>query len=331
MDNRLNYTLVGLFVLLLGGALSAAVFWLAIGGDQRQYDRYVTHTSESVSGLNPKAVVRYRGVVVGRVAAVSLRSDDPEQVRIDLDIEQGTPVREDTQAVVSTQGLTGIASIELTGGSRTSPPLVARAGEPPPEIPSGPSLVTRLDNAFTMIADNANDLSERLRVLLDDDNQRHLAGILANLDSVTGTFASHSGTIDAMMADLAATSSHLATATARLRQLVDDADTTLVHVADASAELAPILRRVNEAIGAVQTMTGAIARTSDRVGDVVATGQSEIRNITADTLPQLASLVTELGDLAGTLRRFFDDLDRNPRMLLIGRPSGEPGPGERTQ
>lgn len=328
MDTKLNYTLVGLFVLLMGGALAVAMFWLAIGGDQRQYDQYVTYTGESVSGLNPKAVVRYRGVVVGRVAGVSLKPDDPELVRIDLDIEQGTPVREDTQAVLSTQGLTGIASIELTGGSRGSPPLSARPGEPPPEIPSGPSLVARLDNAFTTIAENANDLSERMRILLDEDNQRHVAGILANLDALTGTLASRSGSIDGMITDLAATSSNLAGATGRLRQLVEDADSTLVHVADASAELAPLLRRVNDVIASVDGMTGAIARTSERVGEAVASGQSEIRGMAADTLPQLAGLVTELGDLAGTLRRFFEDLDRNPRMLLLGRPSGEPGPGE---
>ena len=43
-------------------------------------------------------------------------------------------------AVLQTQGLTGIAFVELTAGSRDSPPLQAQPGEEYPVIKSGPSL-----------------------------------------------------------------------------------------------------------------------------------------------------------------------------------------------
>ena len=62
MQSKVNYALVGLFVILLGSALLGAVFWLTLGGDSKTYDRYRVYFRESVAGLNPKATVRYRGV-----------------------------------------------------------------------------------------------------------------------------------------------------------------------------------------------------------------------------------------------------------------------------
>ena len=66
-------------------------------------------------------------------------------------IERGTPVKEDTVAILQTQGLTGIAYVELTAGRRNSPPLVARPGEEFPVIRAGPSLLTRLETSVTVL------------------------------------------------------------------------------------------------------------------------------------------------------------------------------------
>ena len=47
--------------------------------------------------------------------------------------------------MLKTQGLTGIANIELSGGSPSSPPLAPAADGEIPTIRSRPSLVTRLE------------------------------------------------------------------------------------------------------------------------------------------------------------------------------------------
>ena len=87
---------MGLFVLLLGGAFAAAVLWLVARPSDVAYRTYVAHFSESVSGLNVKAAVKYRGVDVGQVRAINLDRDNPERVRILLNIEADTPVKQDT-------------------------------------------------------------------------------------------------------------------------------------------------------------------------------------------------------------------------------------------
>ena len=115
MDSKVNYTLVGLFVLVLGTALVAVGLWLGATRSEKDYVSYVAYVSESVSGLNTKAAVKYRGVDVGLVRDIALDRDNPERVRLLFDIVRGTPVKQDTVAVLATQGITGLAYIDGRG------------------------------------------------------------------------------------------------------------------------------------------------------------------------------------------------------------------------
>jgi hypothetical protein len=49
---------------------------------------------------------------------------------------------------------------------------------------------------------------------------------------------------------------------------------------------------------------------------------------TGSTLPEVRALVDELRGLTATLRRVGDTVDRNPSVLLYGRPAAKKGPGE---
>ncbi len=197
MEAKVNYVVVGVFVLVLGAALIAGVLWLSSGSAYRKtYDTYQVYMRESVSGLSLDAPVRYRGVEVGRVRKIALAPQDVEQVLLTLDIERGTPVKQDTIAVLRVQGLTGIANIELTGGHRDSPPLTAQPGEAYPVIRTGPSLMVRLDTAVTTLLTNLNRTSENLNAVMDDENRRALKQVLADVETLTRTIAARSAAID---------------------------------------------------------------------------------------------------------------------------------------
>ena len=154
MEPKVNYTLVGLFVALLGTALLAGVVWLSRTDYRGVYDRYYTYMTESVSGLSADSAVKYRGVDVGRVKEITLNPENPEEVRIALDLVRGTPVKVDTVAVLETQGLTGISTVNLTGGSRDAPPLAAKPGEKFLVIQSRPSFFFRLDLALSRVLED---------------------------------------------------------------------------------------------------------------------------------------------------------------------------------
>lgn len=191
METKVNFAVVGLFVLLLGGLLIGGVLWLSGGNTYgKTYDTYLVYMTESVSGLNLDSPVRYRGVQVGGVRKIALAPDNTELVQLTLDIERGTPVKQDTVAVLQVQGLTGIAHVNLTGGSHDSATLQALPGNRYPIIATGPSLMLRLDNAVTTLLGNLNRSSENINSLLDEGNRLAMRRTLDNLERLSATLAS---------------------------------------------------------------------------------------------------------------------------------------------
>ena len=118
MESRVNFTLVGLFVVLLGASIVAALAWLSSLGDTEVFDTYRVYMTESVAGLNLNASVRYKGVNVGKVTYVDLDRDNPERIELLLQVESETPIRKGTMAKLVSQGITGLVNIELERGRR---------------------------------------------------------------------------------------------------------------------------------------------------------------------------------------------------------------------
>ena len=197
MIAKVNYTVVGLFVVVLSIALFIVIVWLTGATEEEAYETYVAFVKESVSGLNPRSPVKYRGVGVGQVKRISLDKDNPERVKLLLDIEKGTPVKEDTVAVITTQGITGLAYVELKGGSKDAPPLVAQPDKHYPQIKTKPSLISQLDMALPNLLTQVSQLTEhlgsvakRIEHLLDDQKQASLANTLKNVEVITADISS---------------------------------------------------------------------------------------------------------------------------------------------
>ena len=308
MESKVNFAVVGIFVLVLGAALIGGVLWLSSGRYYgRTYDVYVTNMTDSVAGLNLNAPVKYRGVDVGLVRRIALNPANVEEVRLTLAIERGTPVKEDTIAILQTQGLTGIAYVELTAGRRNSPPLVARPGEEFPVIRAGPSLLTRLETSVTVLLANLTRATENFNAVMNEENRSAISKSLADVEILARTLAARSGTIDAGIANAAKTMEN----TARL-----------------SEDLPRLVHRIEKSADAFDRMADALARAGNTATGTLEGSRADVAQFTGEGLPEARQLVAELRDLTATLRRVTGDLERNPSMLLYGRPPAKRGPGE---
>lgn len=308
MEEKVNFAVVGVFVLALGAALIAGVLWLSSGGAYRRaYDSYQTYMTESVSGLSRDAPVRYRGVEVGRVRRMALAPGHVEQVQLTLDIERGTPVKQDTVAVLRVQGLTGIAYVELTGGSNDSLALQARPGEAYPVIRSGPSLMVRLDSSITALLTNLNRTGENVSALLDEDNRREFKQTLADLRILSHTLAARSAAIDSGLSSAAR---------------------ALDNAARVSGDLPRLLERMQKSANGFDRMASDIARAGASVSADVAGARTDLRQATDELVPEVRLLVSELRETTASLRRFSEQLEQNPGVLLYGKPAAKRGPGE---
>ena len=304
----MNYTLVGAFVLVLGTLLVAGVLWLASGGtSQKRVDLYLAIVEESVAGLNLNAPVKYNGVDVGKVRRIDLDPQDPNRVNLVFAIERGTPVKEDTVAVLKTQGLTGIAYVELSGGARESPTLRAVEGSLYPVIRTKPSLSARLENVLTTVLAKLDDTSTNINAILSAENQAALKSALADIATVARTVAARKESINSA---------------------ITHAGRTLENASTASARITPVLERIGRSADSIDKMGNEVARTSASAGKTVDTVGADVKRFSAETLPELERLLGELGALTLSLRRLSEQTERDPRGLIFGRKPVPEGPGE---
>lgn len=310
METKVNYAIVGAFVLVLGAVLIGGALWLASGGTlQKKYAPYLAIMEESVAGLNLNAPVKYNGVDVGKVRDIQLDPANPEHVRLLFVIERGTPIKVDTVAVLKTQGLTGIAYVELSGGARDAPLLEAIAPEQYPMILTKPSLSARLENVLTNVLAKLDSTSSNINAILSDENQAAFKSALADIAVVARTVAARKETLDSG---------------------ITHAARTFENASRLTAQAGPLVDRIGRSADAIEQMGIEVARTSASAGQVVNSAGADIQRFTAETLPELESLLGELGILATSLRRLTEQTERNPRSFLFGRKPVPAGPGETT-
>ena len=304
----MNYVAVGAFVLLLGALAIAGVLWLASGGAWSQrYDIYLAVSDESVAGLNLNAPVKYSGVDVGKVREIRLDPANPERVLLVFDIEHGTPIRRDTEAVLKTQGLTGIAYVELGGGAKDSPLLPPSDREPYPVIRTKASLSTRLENVLTTVLAQLDRTSGNIDAVLSDANRAAFTSALADIATVVHVVAGRRDSIDAG---------------------IGSAARTFDRSERVAAQLGPVIERVGRAADAVETLGLEAARASKGAGQAASSVSADARRFADQALPELQRLLGRLNDLSTSLQRLSEQTERSPAGLLLGHGAVPDGPGE---
>src|SRR6478735_4198087 len=104
MENRAYALAAGLFTVLLSACVVLAAMWFT--GDTRQKIRYVLESHYPVTGLNEQAVVRYRGVSIGKVTTIEFDRPDPRVILIGIAIDGSVKLTRGTYAELRYQGVT---------------------------------------------------------------------------------------------------------------------------------------------------------------------------------------------------------------------------------
>lgn len=322
MESKVNYTLVGFFVLLLTGALISFAFWLGkYNDDERQYQQYKVYITESISGLSPEAAVKFHGVDVGKVETIRINPLNSEEVELILKIKKETPIRIDSMATLKFFGITGLAFIEIAGGSKNSPLLLTSKNNIA-IIPTAPSLIKRLDETLSSVVTKLSDTLDHTNAIMSDSNTKNFSITLQNLKILTQRINSYQDEIDVLLKNSIQTGKKLDETMLKVGTSADKVgssmDTFKVTMRDS---LSPTMKSWAETSKKSNTLIDKIETSMNR-------GDYDLQSIASDSTIELNALLVQSRSLLSEMELTLKSLRESPSDILFKESTPKPGPGE---
>lgn len=303
MENRAHALIAGLFTIVL--LIAAILLGLWFNRDRIERVPYEIATKLSVPGLNPQAAVRYRGLDIGKVDDITFDPKVPGQILIHISIRPDTPITKSTYAVLGSQGVTGIAYVQLDDDGK-NPVVVTSTKKQIARIEMRPSLWDQLQDRGMAILEQTEELTRRFNRLLEPANQ---TAMLAAFDKV-GKAATEIETIPRQ----------LGPTLAKLPELTADAQRAMGSISKLANETSVLSGNLNSFATRLQAPDGAVAKLSAAAEQFGAVAN----RIEFETLPLAHDARTSLR----TLNRTLDNFTERPQSILFGTPHMTPGPGE---
>ncbi len=191
MSSKLQAVRIGIFT-AVAGALAAVV--IAVWGGLHLFKHrlgYAIELESSVYGLSRGAEVFFNGIPVGSVRSIDIARGDLRHVRVEIVVDDDTPVRADTKATLALSGLTGSKVIDLHPGSPDTAPLPEHS-----VIAVGETTIDKLERQLEDLTDRSRRLLERadrieasaetaMANLADLTDPKRYAGVIVELrDSI---------------------------------------------------------------------------------------------------------------------------------------------------
>lgn len=263
-----NYTLVGLVVLVAIGLLLGTLF--AITGRSGATSTYIA-TYRNVTGLSFGAPVFYQGFRIGQVESIEpVRTDGRTSYNVELSVRRDWPIPADSVAQLASSGLLADVSIAISEGSaaeilepgsaitsREGADVFAALNELAGEVTSltRTRITPLVENLSKRVDSISQNFDAQTPVLLTDAAAllKRLNAAAESVNLVLGP--QNRGNIEQTLASIRAVARDLEDTQAKLDQLVTDAGSI-------AAENRPIVR---DSIRDLSHITTALARRIDAI------------------------------------------------------------------
>jgi phospholipid/cholesterol/gamma-HCH transport system substrate-binding protein len=301
MDPKVNYTIVGLFVVILSMALVIFGFWLTGSYHGNAYNSYSIYMDESVSGLTLQSPVKFNGVEVGYVSEIGLNPKNLKQVVVTVKIQQSTTITTSTVATMTIQGITGLAYVSLSSKTPSAPALTKKPGEKYPVIEYQQSLLLRLDAVLKKVATDVDSVVVQLNDALSAENVKAFKSSLTNIQEVTKVLSDNSKQMDRI----------------------------LKNTSEASERFPKISKELETTIAAAYEMTESLSKAGTEVSLTMKDARTAIQSVTQQAVPNLVVLINQMSGVANSFKQLSEELERNPSMVIRGKEPAQLGPGEK--
>jgi phospholipid/cholesterol/gamma-HCH transport system substrate-binding protein len=300
VERDARYATVALFALACVAAAVAFVWWYSGRGDRRDFQTYEIYFEGTVSGLSKGSPVRYLGVDVGRVTALSIDRNNPRRVKVIADIDASAPVSGATQARLGFLGLaTGLLYIDLQQDPSIPRQTPLEPGERFPVIHSRKGSFEASAEKLPELLGQASVIMVRVEQLLAEDNVQSIKRTLANIERTSAQAPATIAEVQALAADLrriaASTTELTARANDTLAKVQPDVQATLANARIASEKLVRAADGIDRMLGAEDGAFG--------------------RNASA-SVAELQQLLIDARDASTEVRNLARELRERPSSLL---------------
>jgi paraquat-inducible protein B len=342
MAKQANRKLIGGFVLAAVAIMAASVVIFGSGQFFKKKQQYVLYFDGSVKGLNVGAPVLFKGVQVGSVTNVVIRSypeEDkstipvfievyPEQFEIIGDREKLMNMRERAQELIARGLRAQLTSVSLITGQlaiefdyRPGTPVVLRKMDIDKdyvELPTIPSTLARLGKELEKL--DLKEIEARINSILASidgllKNQeigaslRELRGLLQD---ARGLVANVNGKVDPLAENLNRTISDA-------RGLVDNVDQQVKPLAGKAASAMEDISKLARDVDA------RVDPLSKQLSDTLKSVESAFKSIDSlvgkdsPTRAELDRTLVELSGASRSLRILAEYLEQHPESLIKGK------------
>ena len=321
MESRAHAIVAGLFTILLAAGVILAALWFS----REDYDTvtYVLESKHSVSGLNPQAPVKLRGVQIGKVQTIEFDSEDTRLILITIRVIGGSRITRGTSAQLNAQGITGTSYVMLEDDGKKpeflAPP--ADKSDKANRIPVKRSLFDEIADSGQDVLTQAHKVAKQIEILLSDQNQAQLVGTIKSLQGASDRIAVLAQAVEPGAKSMPA--------------LAADARKMMASANSALNDLAPALQEAKTTLASIDKLAREYAQRAEAL-DRVAKSSEQISGATTsvagavsgDVAPRVNALLDELARNSRNLDRLLSELTEQPAGLVFGRSPGRPGPGE---
>ena len=345
METRANYALIGAFTLAVVFGAFTFVFWFSGVEKPSGLNQYKIVFDGSISGLAAGNQVLFNGVRVGDVSKIDLMPDDPSKVYAIVRVDGRVPVRTDTKVKLEYTGLTGSASVALSGGSSNAQPL-ATSDRDPAVLFADRSDFQDLVQTAQKIAARASDILDKGDKLFDEEGPAVRASV-ANVQKFSDALAANSAGVKDFMSAMADVGRTIKPLTVKLESLTTDTDNVVKavdpkDVRQMVADFAATAAKLNTAATKVDTtltnLNGFLSTTDSKgVFQEVSDAAKSFRRLSDNTdmrtrelfanltkfsrdgLKEYTGLATDGRNTVTEMQHLIRSVEANPQQFLFGK------------
>lgn len=301
MENRNSYTIVGMFFMACLTAFAIFIWWMTSKNNTKvDFKEYYIHTTELPSGLKVDSTVKFIGVPAGSVSDINFVDDKNALINITMKIREDLPIKADSVASIEVQAISGVASINISRGTKDFKP-----GDKP-ILKLEESLLSKLGNNAENITLKINQTLDKVDGFFSAENISHIESILRNIDKFTQVLTDENGL------------SEVDSIVKNVKNFTDSLNKT--DTKELAKNLNTLIASANSVFKSVNSAVTGYSSLQDILTQKVKNGEYDLRNTVSPLLREASEFLNGFDKTLREFRGALQRLEDNPYEFFFTNP-----------